>query len=263
MSVTAADRPRAPVSVTAMPFVFVHGNPETEHVWRPLLDELAARGVSDVLALSPPGFGAPVPPGFGCSAEDYRGWLVGELERIGQPVDIVGHDWGAGHVYAVAATRPELLRSWVADCAGIIHPDYVWHPAARAWQTPGEGEELVAHMTAMSGEDFVASDGVPAGLAPSLAEHFDATMGRAILAVYRSAAQPYMRDLGARLARAPRVRSLVVHATADRYTMPELAPAVAEMLGSQVEVLDGGGHWWMWEQPGAATEAMTRFWDAG
>ena len=163
----------------------------------------------------------------------------------------------------MAATRPDLLRSWVADCSGIIHPDYVWHPAAQAWQTPGDGEDLVAQMVAMTGDDFIASDDVPAGLAPSIAEHFDEAMGRAILAVYRSAAQPYMRELGDRLAAAPRVRSLVVHATADRYTMPELTPAVVDRLGSGMCTLPGSGHWWMWEQPAVAAAAMVDFWARG
>lgn len=41
-----------------MPAVFVHGNPETDAVWTPLLAEL---GRDDVVRLSPPGFGAPLP----------------------------------------------------------------------------------------------------------------------------------------------------------------------------------------------------------
>ncbi|GAA4708005.1 alpha/beta fold hydrolase [Pseudonocardia yuanmonensis] len=243
-----------------MPIALAHGNPETSLVWGPLVRELVAHDTAEPVLLSPPGFGAPVPPGFGSTAEEYRAWLVGELERFGEPVDLVGHDWGAGHLYAVAATRPDLLRSWIADCAGIIHPDYVWHPAARTWQTPGEGETLVEQMVAMSGEDFVASDDVPADLAPQIAAHFDDEMGRSILAVYRSAAQPYMRRLGERLAAAPRVPSLIVHATADRYTMPNLAPAVAERLGSELLELPGAGHWWMWDFPAEAAAAFTRFW---
>lgn len=246
-----------------MPIAVVHGNPETSVVWQPLRDALAERGVADVVPLSPPGFGAPVPPGFGCTAEDYRGWLVGELERLGGPVDLVGHDWGAGHVFAVAATRPDLLRSWAADCAGIVHPDYVWHRGARVWQTPGEGEALVARMVAMTGAELAARNGMPPALASSLAAHVDETMGRAILALYRSAVQPYLRELGGRLADAPPVRSLVVHAPADPYTMPELAPAVAERLGSGLCTLEGCGHWWMWERPGAAADALVAFWAGG
>ena len=81
------------------PAVLVHGNPETDAVWDPLLAEL---GRDDVVCLSPPGFGATV--------GEYRDWLVGELEAFDGPVDLVGHDWGGGHVVNVAMARPDLLR---------------------------------------------------------------------------------------------------------------------------------------------------------
>src|SRR6476659_1638339 len=103
-----------------MTAVFVHGNPETDAVWSPLLAEL---GRSDVVALSPPGFGAPVPPDFGATADEYVAWLVAELETIGEPVDLVGHDWGANHAFRLASQRPDLLRSWCIDTAGTFAPD--------------------------------------------------------------------------------------------------------------------------------------------
>ena len=43
-----------------MTVVLVHGVPETAAVWQPVRDAL---GGNDVVALSPPGFGAPVPGG--------------------------------------------------------------------------------------------------------------------------------------------------------------------------------------------------------
>src|SRR5580700_5450136 len=38
--------------------VLVHGNPETDAIWGPLVDVL---GHEDVVRLSPPGFGSPLP----------------------------------------------------------------------------------------------------------------------------------------------------------------------------------------------------------
>jgi pimeloyl-ACP methyl ester carboxylesterase len=55
---------------------FVHGNPETEAVWWPLTDELRRRGVEDIVLLSPPGFGAPVPLSWDGSHHSYRAWLA-------------------------------------------------------------------------------------------------------------------------------------------------------------------------------------------
>ena len=62
-----------------MTVVLVHGNPETAAIWDPLI---AALGRDDVVTLSPPGFGAPVPDGFGAHSDDYVAWLVGELEAL-------------------------------------------------------------------------------------------------------------------------------------------------------------------------------------
>src|ERR1700685_3636211 len=89
---------------TRVTVCLVHGNPETAAVWdrlAPLLD----RG--PVVRLSPPGFGAPVPPGFTPTVEEYRRWLVAELEGFKRPVDLVGHDWGGAHGMNVVMTRAE------------------------------------------------------------------------------------------------------------------------------------------------------------
>jgi hypothetical protein len=74
-----------------MPAVFVHGNPETSEVWDGLRSELRR---SATVAVSMPGFGCSRPDDFGSSKEEYVDWLVSELERLGEPVDLVGHDWG-------------------------------------------------------------------------------------------------------------------------------------------------------------------------
>lgn len=84
------------------PAVFVHGNRETSAVWGPLLGELAR---ADVVCLSPPGFGAPLPAGFGATMDDYRDWLIARLEAFRDPVDLVGHDWGGAHVLNAVAER--------------------------------------------------------------------------------------------------------------------------------------------------------------
>jgi pimeloyl-ACP methyl ester carboxylesterase len=239
---------------------FVHGNPETSVVWSQLVAELGRRGVDDIVLLSPPGFGAPLPEGFGATRQEYRDWLITELESLGAPVDLVGHDWGAGHVFAVAAARPDLLRSWAADCGGLLHPDYVWHAAAQSWQTPGEGEQSVAGLIALDAAQLEALVGVPPRLAADMAEHIDADMGRAILALYRSAAQPALRQLGDELAAADRRPGLLLDATADPYVPSALVPEVAERIGAQVLTLDGLGHWWMFQEPGLAADGLVRFW---
>jgi pimeloyl-ACP methyl ester carboxylesterase len=135
--------------------VFVHGNPETSAVWSLLVAELKKRGVDNIVLLTPPGFGAPTPAGWGGTMREYRDWLIAELEAIGGDIDLVGHDWGAGHVYGVLSEKPGIVRSWAADCAGLLHADYQWHDAAQGWQAPELGEQMVAGMVAMPDEQFV------------------------------------------------------------------------------------------------------------
>lgn len=243
---------------------FVHGNPETSALWRALFDELEKRGVDDLVALSPPGFGAAVPDGFEATQAGYRDWLIAELERLGGDVDIVGHDWGAGHVYGVLAERPDLLRSWAADCAGLVHPDYIWHDGAQAWQTPELGEQAIAGMFGMPMEQLVgtfAALGIREDAAEAIAAALDDEMGRCILSLYRSAAQPAMAELGNRLRATPQKPGLVIVATDDHYAgTPETAAEVAASLGAGTFTLEGLGHWWMFDGAALAAEALVAHW---
>ncbi|MBU3689269.1 MAG: alpha/beta hydrolase [Acidimicrobiales bacterium mtb01] len=244
--------------------VLVHGNPETSAIWTPLVEALSARGASDVIRLTPPGFGSRCPEGWSASQVDYRSWLVAEIESIGRPVHIVGHDWGAGHVYGAISVRPELFASWAADCGGLIHPDYEWHDAAQGWQTPDVGEEMVAGLVSLPVADKTAAFaalGMTESIAAEVASWVDDTMGRCILALYRSAAQPAMRELGDRLASRPPGRGAVIVPTADPYPgTPAMAREVASRLGATTIELADRGHWWMIEAPEAAAAALVAFW---
>jgi pimeloyl-ACP methyl ester carboxylesterase len=243
-----------------MTVVLVHGNPETAAIWDPLI---AALGRDDVVALSPPGFGAPTPEGWGATSDEYLAWLVDELASVPAPIDLVGHDWGGGHVQRLAATRPDLIRSWVTDIAGAADPEYVWHDMAQVWQTPGAGEEAVAAMAALPLADraaaFVAI-GMTEAAARSCAAASTAEMGSCILALYRSAAQPRMGEWGDELAAAEHRPGLVIIATDDHYTGGEvLARRSAERFGAQVAVLEGLGHWWMLQDPAAGAAVLGDF----
>ena len=157
-----------------------------------------------MIALSPPGFGAPVPDGFGATADEYLAWLIAEVEGVEGPVDLVGHDWGGGHVQRLAATRPDLIRSWCSDIAGAADPEYVWHDLAQVWQTPGDGEAFLERMVSLSQVQRAASFvglGMTRPAADACAAAVGPEMARCILALYRSAAQPAMASWGVELAR--------------------------------------------------------------
>ena len=244
--------------------VFVHGNPETDAVWLPLVESLDHHDVDDVVLLSAPGFGAPTPAGWDPTPGNYVAWLADEVRSIDGPVDIVGHDWGAGHVFGLLATEPGLVRSWAADCVGLLHPDYVWHDMAQVWQTEGAGEEAVAAMVAVSAQDRTAAYeglGLPNRVAAPMAAGCDEEMGRCILGLYRGAAQPVLADLGRRVAAASLPTGLVIDATADPYVPSELARRMIEPLGAAHLRLEGNGHWWMAEDPDSAAAGLVDFWN--
>ncbi|MEV6879446.1 alpha/beta fold hydrolase [Amycolatopsis sp. NPDC051128] len=246
-----------------MPAVFVHGNPETAAVWEPLLAELVAVR-SDLVCLSPPGFGAPLPAGFGATYAGYRDWLVEELTAFGEPVDLVGHDLGGGHVVNVVLSHPHLVRSWVSDVLGSYDPGYEWHELARRWQTPGVGEADVAARFGATAEKRTAvlvERGMDRRVAARVAAGQDEAMGRAVLTLYRAAAEAGTLGLGLELERAAARPGLAILATEDHIVgTDEQRRRAAARAGARVAVLDGLGHWWMTEDPARGAAALTGFW---
>jgi pimeloyl-ACP methyl ester carboxylesterase len=245
-----------------MTVVLVHGNPETVAIWGPLVEAL---GREDVVLLSPPGFGAPLPDDFPGTYLAYRDWLEAELARIDQPTDVVGHDWGGGHVVNAVMHRPELVRSWVSDVVGLFDPDYVWHDFAQTWQTPGDGEELVNTLLGGTVEDRaerMVSLGIPVDTATLIAPEQGPEMGRAILSLYRSARQPAMAEAGRELEKAAARPGLSLLATEDPFIgVADNRRRAADRAGARTEVLDGLGHWWMVQDPARGAAALTRFWE--
>jgi len=247
-----------------MPKVFVHGNPETSALWRSLVEVLEARGVEDIVLLSPPGFGSPVPDGFEPTRLAYRDWLIAEIDAIDGDIDLVGHDWGAGHLYGLLAERPDLVRTWAADVAGMIHPDYVWHDMAQQWVQPTVGEEAVAALLGGAAQDRAAlweAFGMRTDVAADVAEGQDEAMGRCILGLYRSALVEEMHALGAALADTSLPKGLVIIATNDEYAgSPEMAHTMAARLEASTVTLEGLGHWWMFEGADQAADALIEHW---
>jgi pimeloyl-ACP methyl ester carboxylesterase len=246
--------------------VFIHGVPETAAIWKPLLGELIALGHHDVVCLSPPGFGTPLPDEFGASVEEYRDWLVNELSKFDTPVHLVGHDWGGGHVVGVAMSRPDLLLSWVTDIIGAFEPGYVWHEAAQIWQRAGDGERHLEQLFSGSASDKATrmrEFGIPGPASDEVSAAQGPEMARAILALYRSAAQPALVHIGGNLVAASARPGMAIIATEDQAVGSfEARLRGAERAGARAEVLEGLGHWWMLEDPVRAAQVLITFWNA-
>ena len=237
--------------------VFVHGVPETAPIW----DKVRSRISGESIALALPGFGCPRPAGFGATMDEYVTWLVEELDAIGEPVDLVGHDWGAGFTYRVATAFGDRLRSWAADVGNLAHPDYEWHDFAKLWQTPGEGEAFVASQNELSTEERATTFeamGVGREDALEMAAASDETMGACILDLYRSAMPNAHATWGPwSPTRAP---GLVLHPTEDPFSDETLAREAADALGARFEPIDGAGHFWPYQTPEKAVPILESFW---
>lgn len=243
-----------------MPAVLVHGVPETPAIWDALRSHLQR---DDVIALQLPGFGCARPDGFGATKEDYVAWLVGELEKIAPqgPIDLVGHDWGAGFVVRLVSTRADLVRSWVCDTAGIGDINFEWHDFAKIWQTPGEGEEFYAQNLAIPDNERGAvfeMFGVPHDAAIALGKPLDQTMVDCILTLYRSALNvgkewaPDFHDI------APPGR--VILPADEAFVNLDVSRSSAKRAGASTVEFDGVGHWWMLQDPKRGAAILEEFW---
>lgn len=163
----------------------------------------------------------------------------------------------------IAMTRPDLLRSWVTDIIGAFEPDYTWHPAAQIWQTPGDGERHLEQLfggTVNDREARMNEFGIPGPAARKIAAAQGPEMTRAILALYRSTAQPALGEIGRDLPAAAARPGLAIIATEDHAVGSlDQRHRGAERAGAQVEVLEGLGHWWMLEDPTRGARGLSEF----
>jgi pimeloyl-ACP methyl ester carboxylesterase len=243
-----------------MPAVLVHGVPETAAVWHRVVAALAR---PDVLTPQLPGFRSPRPAGFDATKEAYVDWLIDQVERasVDGPVDLVGHDWGGALVVRLVSLRPELVRSWVTDCAGMAASAFEWHDYAKIWQTPGAGEAFFQRQLVGVPEDMAPvyeALGVPADDALRLVTWTDELMADSILRLYRSAI-----DVGAEWSPAfvdITAPGLAIIVPDDPFLSTRQATEGALRSGARLVELDGVGHWWMLQDPLRGAAVLEEFW---
>jgi pimeloyl-ACP methyl ester carboxylesterase len=239
-----------------MAAVFIHGVPDTGLVWDRVRSHLKR---TDVIALSLPGFGAPVPEGFTAVKEEYVDWILARLEQIEEPVDLVGHDWGCIFTARIVSLRSDLIRSWAVG-SGPVSANYSWHPIARIWQTPGDGERWMAHLDQTALAARLHQAGVPSDLAQNAVSHMDSTMRTCILRLYRSAIRvgaEWQPDL-ARV-RAP---GLVFWGMEDSSCPVQFADELAADTRARCVVKLQSGHWTLLERAEQVAQALEDHWNA-
>lgn len=102
--------------------VLLHGFPQRANMWDAVCARLEQRGYR-TLRFDQRGYAR------GARPKDVRAYRMGELVRDvralvsaagGEPVHLVGHDWGAGVAWAVAARHPSLVRTLTS--VSVPHP---------------------------------------------------------------------------------------------------------------------------------------------
>jgi pimeloyl-ACP methyl ester carboxylesterase len=240
-----------------MTVVLVHGNPDSPRVWDRLLAELP-----DVETLAPalPGFAsAPLPDGFECTRWEYADWIIGELERLDGPADVVGHDIGALILHGVVLRRPDLIRSW-AFGSGACFDDFVWHPQGRIWQTTRLGEESRAAWNAATEQqriEVLTAGTAPREWAEHIARQWDDDTFHCGLAVYRSMTFTGDWELVAERRHPP---GLVIWGEGDPYQDWRFGERLAAQVGAHFELFRDCGHWWQIERPHEAAAALRDLW---
>ena len=99
--------------------LLLHGFPQSAAIWLPQIGALAAAGYRAV-AFDQRGYSAGARP---AAVEEYRiRHLVADALAVGgeRPFHVVGHDWGAGVGWHLAAKHPERIRTLTA--LSVPHP---------------------------------------------------------------------------------------------------------------------------------------------
>ena len=244
-----------------MTAVFVHGVPETPALWKPLIGNLTR---TDLLTPALPGFLTDRPLGFDASMDEYAAWLIGELEAIGGPVDLVGHDWGGGFTVRVGepAPRPRAVVGHRrrgsrrrATSSGTRSP----RSGRRRARARHSGKACSRHRPPIVPRASPAAacredDALVA------AEALNPSMASCILDLYRSATK--VQDAwGPDFVDIPKP-GMVIVPLEDAFLNADGAKSAAKKAGARVTELSGLGHWWMLQDPVRGAAVLEEFWDS-
>ncbi|NYV78854.1 haloalkane dehalogenase, partial [Streptomyces sp. UH6] len=128
------------------PFVFLHGNPGSSHLWRNVLPRT---GGGRALAPDLIGMGRSGKPRIAYRFDDHARYLDAWCDALGlDRVVLVGHDWGGALAFDMAARRPDRVAgiAFLETFVRPLAPEDLSPQARRRSETirtPGPGEEMV------------------------------------------------------------------------------------------------------------------------
>lgn len=262
----------------AEPALFVHGLGGSAANWTDLAGLL--RGQLAIEALDLPGFGrsGPAPDGD-YTVRAHARTVIAYLQQSGRsPVHLVGNSMGGAVSIAVAAQRPDLVRTLtlispaVPDVRLRVHP--LRHdPRMALLIVPGLGGTAMRRMAGVPAKTRVQATIALCFADPSrfseqrLAEAISEAEAREAMSWANTAFLRSMRGLAwSQTVRGPAAWSamrsitaptLVLWGDADRLVAPDLAPYVAAAIpDSRLLVLADIGHTAMMEDPVTTARAV-------
>jgi 3-oxoadipate enol-lactonase len=242
----------------APPLFLIMGMSGTSLHWsEAFLDEL--RPFFDVIAFDHRGVGASAPLDGAITIAEMAEDAAGLLRALSiDQAHVVGISMGGMIAQELALAHPELVRTLTLGCtycggegSALTRPE-VWQKLAEAMLSGDRARALRA------GFEANVSRAAEAGN-PALYEQMLAIAEQRAVAVPVIMAQLqacYAHDASGRLANlgAP---TLVVHGTEDEILPSVNARVIASHIpGARLEILDGAGHLFFWEQPQRSAELI-------
>jgi pimeloyl-ACP methyl ester carboxylesterase len=239
----------------------LHGFPDSAWTWRHLVPQLASAGY---LAVAPfmRGYAPTGPVSDGDYSVDALAADANALhEKLGgaRPGLLIGHDWGAAAVYGAVGTAPERWRQCVALAVpltgGVAVDLYSHEQMRRSWysylfQLP-VGEAIAAR------DDLALVDRLWRDWSPSYEAGEDVSRAKdalrppghlaAALAYYR-ATPSELREERPNMIETP---LLYLHGRDDGCIGADVVDAARSCFpaGTQIEIIDGAGHFVQLEAP--------------
>lgn len=263
---------RAEGSGDGTPVLLLHGVPETSICFRDLAPRLAHG--RRVLAPDLPGLGGSVYDGpFDVGSLVTQLTALLDAEVGGQPVDVVGHDWGGSLALALAGARPDLVRRLVVANAPYRELSLLHAPHIPFFALPIV-PELVFRLGGRRVVDamFALAWRAPTRLDAGVKAEYEAAYTRpdnvrAMLGYYRAAARPRIAGVvpGRRPPPgAPRVRAeamMVLWGVLDPVLPMSVGEAVVRDLGAGcvMVTVPGAGHFVIEEAPQVVADALLEF----
>lgn len=251
--------------------LLLHGFPDSPWTWRHLLPDLAAAGYRAVVPFLRGYHPTPVP-----SDGDYTVGALGadanalhDVLGNGRPAVLIGHDWGAAATYAAVLASPERWSCAVAAAVPLTGGSgldlFSYEQMRRSWYS---FLLQLAPATAVVRESdlaFVAR--LWADWSPGYASETDVEHAKACLrpaGCLEAAIEYYRANPSGHPAVAPGLPGrplLYLHGQDDGCIGIDVVRAARDCFppGTQVEILDGAGHFLQLERPAAVSELVLEF----